>query len=578
MSVENNREKLQQEIAALKERLGAAEAAERTAWDGQATMGHLVDSLPGMAYRLVYENGDGGRIEFLSSGTELLTGYAAAQIIREPSLYEGRIVHPEDVEARRNVIRTALERHEFYQLNYRILTRQGVQKWVAERGLCQFGPEGAVAAREGFVHELCNAPLASEGNRHEIQDLREKMTALQRECEAAERQRQSLQRHLRHSQRLESLGTLALGLAHDFNNILQAILGYGRIAAKEVSPAETAHEHIGKILTSAERAHDLTMRLLTFCGEGEPSPEPQYLDPLLRDAVRMLRSVLPATVRIELDVYPEAGVVVGDTTLMLQVFVTLGTCVARSLDSEGGTLEFHLSESCFDRGAGEDAPPGLADGVYTRVCVGERQSLLESLDRATRWQDAADGNGENPGLAVVQDIVRELGGNLTIWQNGTRSPVFRVFLPAQEESETCQPNQRKTDVQGESLDDFTSAGEHVLFIDDEQILVELGTLVCEELGYRVTACRSSRDALSRFENDPASFDVVLTDQTMPDLTGFELAQRILHIRPDIPIILTTGYSEMVDEVRSRQIGIREYLMKPLTPEGLAAALRRVLDA
>ncbi len=578
MSEDKNREKLQQEIAVLKERLGAAEAAERTAWDGQATMGHLVDSLPGMAYRLVYENGDGGRIEFLSSGTELLTGYAAAQIIREPGLYEGRIVHPDDVEARRNVIRTALERHEIYQLNYRIVTKQGMAKWVAERGLCQFGPDGAVAAREGFIHELCTAPAAGEGNHHEILDLREQVTSLQRECETAERQRQSLQRHLRHSQRLENLGTLALGLAHDFNNILQAIIGYGRIAANEVNPDGTAHEHIGKILASAERAHDLTMRLLTFCGEGAPSPEPQSLDPLLRDAVRMLRSVLPATVRIELDVYPEAGVVVGDTTLMLQVFVTLGTCVARCLDSDGGTLEFHLSETGFDRSSAAKAPPGLPNGVYTRVCVGERHRLAESLDRAARWQDPADSNGENPGLSVVQDIVRELGGSLAIWQNGSGSPVFRVLLPVQAEEQSRQPGSRKMDPAEKSLGNFTSAGEHVLFIDDEQILVELGTLVCEELGYRVTPCRSSREALSRFENDPASFDVVLTDQTMPDLTGFELAQRILRIRPDIPIILTTGYSEMVDEVRSRQIGIREYLMKPLTPEGLAAALRRVLDA
>lgn len=577
MRADNDSQRFEQQIASLQAKLAAAEEAERTAWNGQSSLGQLVDNLPGMAYRLLYENGDGGRFEFLSSGTELLTGHAAAELVREPAFYERRTVHPDDREARRNVIRAALERRESYQLNYRIVTKGGAMKWVSERGLFQFDKDGSVTAREGFVHDLGAAPASGGAAPHEVRDLLEQLACLQRECEAHERQHQSLQRHLRHSQRLESLGTLALGLAHDFNNILQAILGYGRVAANEVDPATDTHKHIGKILGAAERAHGLTMRLLTFCGEGAPSPEPQRVEPLLRDAVRMLRSVLPATIRIELDVYPEPGFVLGDTTLMLQVFVTLGTCVARNFDSGGGTLEFHSSEACVGRGKSDDGCRGLADGVYARVCVGERNGLAEALDRADQWQAIDDTDGENPGLAVVRDIVREMGGTIAVRRNPAGQPVFRVLLPVREEALTRLPGLQPDEPQAKELGDFASAGEHVLFIDDEPILVELGTLVCEELGYRVTPCQSSLDALKRFEHDPADFDVVLTDQTMPDLTGFELAQRILGIRPDIPVILTTGYSEMVDEVRSRRIGIREYLMKPLTPEGLAAALRRALD-
>ncbi len=577
MSAAKTREELCREIASLQAKLTASEEAERAAWDGQTALGQLVDNLPGMAYRLVYESGDEGRIEFLSSGTELLTGYPAARIIREPRFFETRVVHPDDVEARRNVIRAALERHESYQHSYRLVTRGGTVKWVSERGLCQSDGNGTILAREGFVHELSGRDTTDVADRQDVEDLRERISLLLRQREADERQRQAMQRHLRHSQRLESLGTLALGLAHDFNNILQAILGYGRVALGELDPAGAAHGHVGRILTSAERAHELTMRLLTFCGEGEPSPEPQFIEPLLRDAIRMLRSVLPATIKLELELYPEPGVVVGDTTLLLQVFVTLATCVSRSLDEQGGTLEFHLNEAYVDHANNGEVPHELPAGLYTRVCVGESHDVGVSLERNARWQAAGGKDCEQPGLAIILDIIRELGGCLTMWQSDSRQPVFRVYLPVQEDGVPDPAANEKPGRYEASLDDYASAGEHVLFIDDEQILVELGTLVCEELGYRVTACRSSLDALRRFENDPASFDVVLTDQTMPDLTGFELAQRMLGIRPDIPIILTTGYSEMVDEVRAREIGIREYLMKPLTPEGLAAVLRRVLD-
>jgi CheY-like chemotaxis protein len=293
----------------------------------------------------------------------------------------------------------------------------------------------------------------------------------------------------------------------------------------------------------------------------------------MQDSTRMLRSVLPATIKLETDLFPEAGPVIGDSTLILQVLVTLATIVSRQLKPEGGTIEFHLNEH-FQDGKNGDVPHLPRNGVYTRLVIGEQRAISQSTESGHAWGSDEGSSQSEPGLAVVQSIVQEMGGTFSVWHSAGNQPVFRVYLPVDEDARV-QAKQKP--LVEDSLDDFPSAGEHVLIVDDEQILVELGTLVCEELGYRVTACMSSTEALRHFEDDPADFDIVLTDQTMPDVTGFELAQRVLSIRPDIPVILTTGYSEMVDEVRAREIGIREYLMKPLTPEALAAALRRVLD-
>jgi CheY-like chemotaxis protein/signal transduction histidine kinase len=574
MSAEKTREELLDEISSLRAKLNASEEAERVAWDGQTALGHLIDNLPGMAYRVVYQEGKDSQIEFLSSGTELLTGFPAGHIISEPSFFEKHIVHPEEIERRRNIVRAAMERRQPYDLRYRLVTSSGTIRWVAERGVCLFDDRGNVLAREGFIHEIGADQETERGVSQDIEDLRERLASCQREREACERQQQALHRHLRQSQRLESLGTLALGLAHDFNNILQAVIGYGKVALSEVDEGTPVERHVHRILDAAERARELTMRLLTFCGEGAPCPEPQLLLPLIEDASRMLRSVLPATIRLDMDVFPEPGPVVGDSTLLLQVFVTLATIAARQIGVEGGSLEFHLAEHCQD-GSKADAPRLPEDGLYTRVTVGERQAIDDSSDRGYPWGDSEGISQSEPGLAVVHSIVQEMGGVFSVWHSPSGHPVFRVYFPVSDEEYTTPAP--ATPTHADCMDDFPSDGERVLFVDDEQILVELGTLVCEELGYQVTACRSSLEALELFEDDPASFDVVLTDQTMPDLTGFELAQRMLSIRPDIPVLLTTGYSEMVDEVRAREIGIREYLMKPLTPEALAAALRRVLD-
>ena len=579
MSQARTPEKLLGEIASLKEKLVAAEEAERAAWAGQSALSRLVDNLPGMAYRLVYEDGESGRFEYLSAAARRLTGHDSGRLMRDPQLFEKHIVHPDDVDARRNVIRSAMERQEPYELTYRLLTGNGTSKWVAERGFCVYDEDGKVTAREGFVHDMCCLDTPADRVHEEVDLLRERLAAALRERESSERQRQVLQRSLRHSQRLESLGSLALGLAHDFNNILQAILGYGRMALGEVPEGGGAAPHIEKILEAAQRANGLTMRLLTFCGEGEPAPEPQQIDPLLRDAVRMLRSVLPATVKLDTELLPEPGLVVGDSTLIVQVLVTLATMVSRQLDASGGKIELHVGEIYLDSATEGGGTAGIGRGPCTGITVGEHQALAECGERGIPWQATGQIEQEQPGLVVVRDIVAEMGGCLVYRTSRDGRLVFRVHLPVCEAA--CgEEGSPRTTACGDAASggEFASNGERILFIDDEQILVDLGTLVCEDLGYRVTACSSSTKALRLFENDPASFDVVLTDQTMPDLTGFELAQQILSIRPDIPIILTTGYSEMVDDIRAREVGIREYVMKPITPEGLAAVLRRVLDS
>jgi PAS domain S-box-containing protein len=380
-----------------------------------------------------------------------------------------------------------------------------------------------------------------------------------------------LEKQLHHAQKMEAIGTLAGGIAHDFNNILSAIIGYSELATKHVTHNPRLQHSLEGVLKAANRARELVSQILTLARQSEQQLQPLKLGPVMKEALRFLRASLPATIEIREDIRTSSDTVLSDPTQIHQILLNLCTNAAHSMREKGGILEVSLTEADFSP---EDVlvHPDLKPGPHLRLSVsdtghGVDSSLLERIFDPY-FTTKAPGEGTGMGLAVVQGIIRNQGGHIAVRSEVGKGSVFHVFLPkiadrAKKEKDVIEPPPQ--------------GNEHILFIDDEAILANLGKDLLESLGYSVVAITNSNEGLELFLADPKRFDLIITDQTMPEMTGMTLAQKMLQIRPDIPIILCTGYSEQVTRDGAREIGIREFLMKPLIMRDLARTIRMLLD-
>ncbi|MCB2225427.1 MAG: PAS domain S-box protein [Desulfarculaceae bacterium] len=391
------------------------------------------------------------------------------------------------------------------------------------------------------------------------------------EVKEAEQQNRELEAQLRQSQKLEAVGTLAGGIAHDFNNILAAIMGYAELTQDDLPAGHPGHESIEQILKATRRARDLTRQVLNFSRPGEEHQRPMQLAVLVRETLKLLRPSIPAYVDFRSVIRDEKLMIKADQSQMHQVLLNLCTNAAQALN-EGGVIEVGLEKVELDP---EDpqAPPGLPSGVYQMLWVKDNGPGMEQGTLARIFDPffttKEPGMGSGMGLSVVHGIVQAHDGAVAVESELGQGSVFRVYLPVLSKGE----------LSGEAAPDAPPRGsEHVLLVDDEPALVDVGRHVLERLGYRVTAATSSREALGLFQEAPGEFDLLLTDLTMPGLTGTALAERILAIRPDMPVILCTGYSyEHVTEAQMQAMGIRRLAHKPLRAAEIAEIIREVLD-
>ena len=389
----------------------------------------------------------------------------------------------------------------------------------------------------------------------------------------AEEERRHLQAQLIQAQKMEAIGTLAGGIAHDFNNILGAVIGFAEMAREDSPKGSKAIRYLDKVLEASDRARNLVKQILAF--SRQENIEPILLDPeiIVREAAALLRPSLPATIAIRVDTVPDIPPVLADPTQLHQIVINLGTNAFHAMEATGGTLRFALTTVDWR----QQTPPAFPEsrpGLFVCLTVEDTGPGIPAVVRQRIFEPFFTtkevGRGTGMGLATVHGIVQKCGGFITCESEPGHGATFRVFLPAMAGGSTS-PAQR------EEVDETDRTGKgHILFVDDEQILVEMGGSMLERLGYEVTACTSSLEALTAFQNDPHRFDAVITDQTMPGMTGLDLAQRMLNIRPDLPIILCTGYSKLVDEAQARAWGIKGFAMKPLTKKEVAALLKAVL--
>jgi signal transduction histidine kinase/DNA-binding response OmpR family regulator len=443
-----------------------------------------------------------------------------------------------------------------------------------ESGICKQCPVRATL-QDGRVHELIHTAQVA-GNQRKfrivtspIRDSQGWVTAAIEIMEdITERQRLELQ--LRQAHKMEAIGTLAGGIAHDFNNILSAILGFSELCLDEAEPGSALEENLREVLHASHRARDLVRQILTFSRQGETDRKPIQSGLIIKEALKLLRSTLPSTIEIDIQINSHS-LILGDPTQIHQIIMNLGANAADAMEANGGVLAVSLNDRVLDDPAVWDVH--LPPGAYQHLTVADTGDGIASahLDAIFEpyFSTKPEGKGTGLGLSVVHGIVHSLEGGIRVSSEPGQGTLFDIFLPVMELQAPAQRQEDKFLVGGR---------ENVLFVDDEPQIVGMAKRHLERLGYGVEVRTDSREALELFKKRHAEFDLVITDVTMPHMSGDRLARELLKIEPRLPIILCTGFSTRVSEQRLAQLGIKALAMKPLVRDELARLIRKVLDA
>jgi two-component system cell cycle sensor histidine kinase/response regulator CckA len=425
-----------------------------------------------------------------------------------------------------------------------------------------------------------NAELHSEIER-QVRDLQERTGELidvsqQLQGEIAEHrsakeEENKLKAQLLGAQRLEAIGSLAGGIAHDFNNILAAIIGYTELLRCDLPEDSKAQASVEAIYEAGIRAKDLVQQILTFSRQSEEEKKPLRISIVVREALTLVRASLPTTIEIRQNLASQSDTVLANPMQIHQVLINLCTNAAQAMGEKGGVLEVSLEDADLDSEA-TASNSDLQPGGYVKLTIKDTGSGIapEIVNRifdpyfSTREPE----HGTGMGLAVVHGIVKGSGGSIAVDSILGEGTVIHVFFPRIE---------NKVTPEARVLSPFPSGNERILFVDDEKALVDIGVQLLEHLGYRVVARTSSIEALEAFRNQPEKFDLVVSDQTMPNMTGEMLAKELIRIRPDIPIVLCTGYSEMISEEKAMALGIKKLVMKPILMREISQTIRQILD-
>ncbi len=380
------------------------------------------------------------------------------------------------------------------------------------------------------------------------------------------------EKQLRQSHKMESLGTMAGGICHDFNNILSAILGFAELSIADVEEGTFLKNALNEILIAGKRAKKLVRRILAFSRQIEKSYKPMDATPIVQESIRLMRSILPASIHIADDIAPDSGSILSDPTQLHQIIINLCTNAGHALEEKGGTLEVSLGNVSFDETVREKYPD-LKPGEYLRLSVcdsggGIPADIIEKIFDPY-FTTKNEGRGTGLGLSVVHGLVKSHGGHISVSSEVNKGTCFHVYFPqASKQKDIIQPSQETT---------ILSGSERILVVDDERPILKALQLNLERLGYTVIIISSSVEALGTFIESPDAFDLIITDMAMPELAGDELARAIKAIRPDIPIILCTGFSYKTENQRLSTLPIDELLMKPVENKTLAKTVRRVLN-
>lgn len=384
--------------------------------------------------------------------------------------------------------------------------------------------------------------------------------------------RKQLEAQLRQSHKMEAIGTLAGGIAHDFNNILGVMMGYTEMSLDEVERGTRLHRRLSEVLAAGRRARDLVHQILTFSRQEELNLQPLQLSSVIKETVKLMRASLPSNIQIKMNIEDTSGTVYANLSQMQQVMMNLCTNAAHAMRDEGGTMQVHLSRQQVEhpelKGLSQLSP---GEHLVLSVCdtgYGIAPEIMENIfDPFFTTKKPDEGTGM--GLALVHGIVSAHNGAVTVRSTKDEGSCFEILLPVADAqpSRVKQATPAKLTVKGRAL-----------VVDDEAPLAEVIGEMLERIGYEVDVYSDSGNALQHFLASPDDFTLLITDQTMPGLTGGELSKIVLKHRPDMPVILCTGYSEKLSPEEAKAIGIRQYLLKPVLREDLDKALNSIVEA
>ncbi len=402
--------------------------------------------------------------------------------------------------------------------------------------------------------------------------LRNQNETLEKKVEERTKELAKYERQLQQVLKIQAIGTLAGGIAHDFNNILFPIVGYTELTMDEVSDDSVAHKNLEEILKAAHRAKNLVQQILTFSRQSDQERKPIKVQNIITETLRLLRASIPASIEIIHKIQDDCGHIMGDPTQIHQVIMNLCTNAYQAMQDKGGKLEVILTE--IDVGYEEMIDKvGMQPGKHLRLLVKDEGCGMEAsvLDRIFEpyYTTKEQGKGTGLGLSVIHGIVKNHRGDITVKSTPGKGTIFQVYLPLIEDVDP--------DVEFESTDGAIKGEERILLVDDEEQIVAMEQQMLENLGYRVTARTDSAEALKVFAEHPQNFDLVITDMTMPHMTGDQLAQKMLDIEPNIPVILCTGFNQGITEEKALAMGIQKFVMKPVVKKELATTIRTVLD-
>jgi len=392
------------------------------------------------------------------------------------------------------------------------------------------------------------------------------------ERKMAEQEREKLQTELQQKQKIEAIGALAGGIAHDFNNILNSILSYTELAMHSLPSESRIYSHLEKVVLSVKRAGDLVKQILTFSSRNaDQDRRPMLLQPLVKEELKLTRGTLPDRIKIKMEISPDCPPIMANFIQIHQVIMNICTNSLGAMTETGGTLTVSLQEVALE----DDNPVqqnNLKPGRYACLTFQDTGSGMDrqTLDRIFEpyFTTKKFGTGTGLGLATVHGIVTSHGGDCLVDSAPGRGTTFRVYFPIIDQN--AAGNQ-----QSEHSNSTGKTGS-VLLIDDEQLLAEAAKIALEGYGHSVEVFTNGLKALERFMADPGRFDVVVTDQKMPGITGAELAGEILRVRADIPVVLATGFSDHLNEETAKTMGIREFVLKPLSMADLSAIISRLI--
>jgi PAS domain S-box-containing protein len=458
-----------------------------------------------------------------------------------------RAVHPDDKAKIQAVMRRVLSEDILYETDYRTVWSDRSVHYIETRGRLHRDEAGRPKEINGVIWDVT-------------------------ERKRVEEERERLEAQLRQAQKMESLGTLAGGIAHDFNNILAIIIGYTEMVLLGKDEGSDEHSQLDEVLKAAIRAKDLVQQILAFGRRSEEKKQPLQVSLIVKEALKMLKATLPSTIKVIRNVTSNA-VVLADPTQIHQILMNLCTNAAHAMRADGGTLEVSLTDSFL---TAENIPylSDLQPGPHVKLTVkdsgcGISPAILERIFDPF-FTTKEKGVGTGLGLSVVHGIVKSHGGTIEVSSLPEKGTTFHVFLPcigkalATEEAESSP---------------LPRGQERILVVDDEPALAKATKKLLVRLGYHVDIRTNGVEALEAFRNqsEEKRFDLVITDMTMPHLTGIELAKELLKLDPNLAILLCTGFSEQADAVKAKRIGIQGFLMKPVVLRELAGMVRKVLD-